>query len=91
MYLNCKLPYFDFMWYARNTQNLHIFLKIDNSSAFAAICKMGSTKSVKLDTIVLEIWEWVNFRNNWMAVTHIPDILNVEADVESRAHELKTE
>ena len=35
--------------------------------------------------------EWAIENNNWITATHIPGILNVEADAESRKNEIKTE
>jgi len=69
----------------------HILLKIDNTSAVASINKMGSTKSIEMDKIVHEIWDWALSKNNWISSTHIPGKLNVEADRESRETETRTE
>ena len=44
---------------------------------------MGSCKSVSCDTEVRKIWDWAIERNNFLTATHIPGILNVEADAES--------
>ena len=80
--------YVDWNLYAKNT---HIFIKIDNTSAVAAINKMGSVKSLSLDMEAHEIWNWAISKNNWISATHIPGILNVEADRESRECETRTE
>ena len=58
----------------------HILLKVDNTSAMSAINKMGSIRSLLMDWIVHMTWEWTISRNNWITVSHIPGILNIEAD-----------
>ena len=37
------------------------------------------------------IWEWILANNNWLSAAHIPGVLNVEADEESRKNESKIE
>ena len=74
-----------------DTQNTHILLKIDNTSAVSAINKMGSTRSIQMDDIVHSIWNWARERESWLTATHIPGIQNIEADKESRKSETRTE
>ena len=38
-----------------------------------------------------KIWDWAIERNNFLTATHIPGILNVETDAESREAERRTE
>ena len=52
---------------------------------------MGSSKSKSLNRAVQDIWEWALERDNWLTAAHIPGILNIEADEESRSNEVKTE
>ena len=68
----------------------HILILSDNTSV-GAINKMGSSKSASLDSTILDIWSWALERNNWLTCSHIPGILNEEADEESRKQELRTE
>ena len=44
-----------------------------------------------MDNIVHKIWNWATQNDNWITATHIPGILNVEADRESRDSEMRTE
>lgn len=74
-----------------DTFESHILIKIDNTSAVAGINKVGSTKSLGMDYVVHEIWDWAMARKKWITATHIPGILNVEADRESRETETRTE
>jgi len=68
-----------------------ILLKMDSTSAVACVNKMGSIKSIPMDRITHRIWEWAISKNNWIIATHIPGILNVDADRESRECECRTE
>ena len=51
---------------------------------------MGSNKKL-FDIVIRDIWEWVVSHNNWLSATHIPGVLNEEADAESRASDTRTE
>ena len=70
--------------------NQHILIHIDNTSAVAAINKMGSMVSVGMDVVVHEIWDWTQSTKNWVIATHIPRIFNIEADNESRVQGERT-
>ena len=74
-----------------NLVGTHILIKVDNTSAVSSINKMGSTKSLAMDRVVQEIWKYAIERRLWLTVTHIPGILNVEADKKSRNTETRTE
>eukprot|EP00794_Sanderia_malayensis_P004188 gene4188-4745_t len=45
---------------------------------------MGSSKSKECNKIIFAIWEWAISKNIWLSASHIPGILNVEADKQSR-------
>ena len=47
--------------------------------------------TISSDLEVRKIWEWATMRNNFITAAHIPGILNVEADAESRNSETRTE
>ena len=74
-----------------SVKDSHILLKLDNTSAVAAINKVDSTQSLDMDHVVHKIWHWVISKNNWLSATHIAGVLNEEADEESRQQELRTE
>ena len=52
--------------------------------------KQGSCNSVPCDTEVKKIWDWAIERNNFLTATHIPGILNVQADAELGEAETRT-
>ena len=55
-----------------------------------SVNNMGSCKS-SCDSEVRKIRGWSVTRNNFMTAAHIPGVMNVEADAESRSSETKTE
>ena len=52
---------------------------------------MGSTKSLPIDDEVKQIWSWAIERDNFISITHIPGVLNEEADEQSRKSEERSE
>jgi len=66
--------------------NIHIQLLMDNVTALTLINKMGGTKSRALTSLSHNLWQWCLQRQITVSATHIPGILNVNADRESRHH-----
>ena len=89
--LELKAALFALQSLCRDDKNCHILLKIDNTSAVACINKMGSVRSIEMDKVSQLIWSWACGRNNWVTATHIPGVLNIEADRESRECAERTE
>ena len=52
---------------------------------------MGSGKSLLCDREMRRIWSWATEKDVFITATHIPGILNVEADQGSRKSEIRTE
>ena len=63
---------------------MHVFLRLDNQSAISFINHKGGTRSSKLFNLVVQIWTWCLERQVTVHAEHIPGLLNVEADLESR-------
>ena len=72
-------------------RDMHIRLRIDNTSAVAVINHMGTNHSEQLNTLNNEIWEWCIARNLWISAGHIAGKSNVEADQASRQNRTATE
>ncbi len=89
--LEAKAVFFGLTSLCAEVVDSHIHLLIDNTSAVGAIKNMGSSKSPCLDREVKIIWDWAITRNNWLSASHIPGVLNVEADEESRSNETRLE
>ena len=89
--LELKAVLFGLQTLCNSVTSSHILVQVDNTSAVSAINKMGSIRSLEMDREVHKIWEWAQFNDNWVTATHIPGILNTEADKESRQQETRTE
>ena len=74
-----------------NTSNCCIKILSDNSTAVGCINNMGSCKSKDCNRETIQIWEWAIYRDIWLIASHIPGVLNVEADFESRRNETQLE
>ena len=72
--------------FAKDKTNIHIQLLMDNVTALTFINKMGGTTSRALASLSCDLWEWCLQRQITVSATHIPGILNVTADRESRYH-----
>lgn len=63
----------------------------DNTTAVCCINNMGSCRSLICNKVTLEIWDWAISQKNWLMASHIPGVLNEEADYESRKNETRLE
>lgn len=68
----------------KNKQNVHIHLKMDNTTAVTYVNKMGGTKSPILTNIAKDLWEYCLERKITLTAEHLPGSLNQTADWESR-------
>ena len=73
------------------SKNCHIKILSDNTTTVYCINNMGTLNSSKCNEITKSIWQWAIPRNNWLTATHIPGVLNTEADYESRKNNSGTE
>ena len=63
--------------------NVHVNLGVDNTTCVHYLNKQGGRKR-DLNEICRQIWGWAVERNIWLSASHVPGILNVEADTASR-------
>lgn len=89
--LELKAALFGLQSLCKNVRQAHILVLIDNTSAVASINKMGSLASIDMDDVVHSIWNWTLNNKNWLTASHIPGVLNTDADKESREQESRTE
>ena len=82
---------FGLMSLLRSSSYCDILVLSDSTTAVACINKFGSVRSIKCDRVAHEIWNWAIPRNIHISATHIPGILNVQADSESRDQAIHTE
>ena len=70
--------------FTKNKAQMRVRLLMDNTSAAHYINKMGGTKSLALASLAKNLWEWCLERHIILEAQHIPEVLNVDADRESR-------
>ena len=70
--------------FARDKRNIHIHLKMDNSTAVFYVNRMGGTRSPVLSNLAIQLWQWCLERNLSITAEHLPGVDNVVADEESR-------
>ena len=68
----------------KNKAVAHVKLLMDNTSAVAYINKMGGTHSQTLANLVVALWNWRLKHQIHVSAEHLPAVLNLRADRESR-------
>ena len=64
--------------------NVHVLVRIDNTTAVSYIKNMGGIKSRSCDHLAKHIWQWCMKRQIWLSAAHLPGRENVIADTKSR-------
>lgn len=77
--------------FCMNKRNVHVMVRIDNTTAVAYLNHMGGCKSTMCDKMSREIWQWCISRNIWVSAAHVPGRLNTIADERSRKFNDRTE
>ena len=70
--------------YCKELRDVHVLLRVDNTTAVAYLNNMGGVKSPNCNDAAKEIWKWCIQKHIWITASHIPGKLNVEADHRSR-------
>ncbi len=70
--------------FAKSKRDVHVRLRMDNTSAIAYINHMGGTRSQSLARSACQLWHWCLQRGITVSAEHLPGVQNVAADVESR-------
>ena len=78
-----KAAIFVLQSFCSDMYDVHIKLELDNTTAISYVNKMGG-KIPSLSKLAKELWFWARERQIWVSASHIPGILNVEADALSR-------
>ena len=77
--------------FCRNcTENSHVQVKTDNTTAKSYINAMGGIKSPECNMLAKKIWQWCIDRNIWLSAAYTPGSEN-PADFESRNYKENTE
>lgn len=77
--------------FCMNKRNVHVMVRIDNTTAVAYLNHMGGCKSTMCDKMSRDIWQWCISRNIWVSAAHVPGRLNTIADERSRKFNDRTE
>ena len=70
--------------FCNTDNNTHIQLQLDNTTAIAYLNNVGGTKSTKLKSLSIKIWEWCIQTSLWVSAVHFVEKLNQDADNKSR-------
>ena len=90
-YLETLAAGFGLKSYCSDMRNVHVQLRLDNTTAVSYINNMGGSKSIDCNEAAKDIWKWCIQRNIWLTAAHLPGKLNVEADHMSRKFNDRTE
>ena len=88
--LELKAAFLTLQSFCAGMHDVHIRLKMDNTTAVACVNKRGSTKK-QLFELIRIIFGWAANRNIQLSAEYLPGHLNVVADRESRTHNLDME
>ena len=77
--------------FARDRQDIHIHLRMDNTTAIAYVNHMGGTRSQTLSQAACKLWQWCLSRGITLSAEHLPGAVNTIADQESRTLRTSTE
>ena len=69
----------------------HVQVLTDNTCAVSYTSSMGGSRSPDCNDITKQSWMWCKENAVWISVSHIPVIMNTEADVLSRQFNDRTE
>lgn len=90
-FLEILAIFFALKSYKTKIKNKHVKIMTDNSTAVAYINNMGGSKSNDCNEISRQVWLWCINEGIWLTCSHIPGILNTEADKKSRVFNDRTE
>lgn len=83
-YLELLAAFFAVKAFAKDRQDAHILLKMDNRTAIFYVNRMGGTHSPALSDLAIQLWQWCLERKLVLSAEHLPGIDNHVADEESR-------
>ena len=83
-YLELLAAFFALKAFCLNCQRCTVQLQLDNSTAVTYINNMGGTKSLVLNELTIQMWEWSIKHSIWISAVHIAGASNHEADKKSR-------
>ena len=82
--LELKAVQFAVKSFFKDTSNVHVRIRSDNTTTVSYINKMGGIQSERCNEIAREICLYCKLRNIWISAEHLPGVNNSRADLESR-------
>ena len=70
--------------FTKGRKNIHVLLRMDNTTSIAYINRMGGTRSQTLSQTACDLWHWCLQRGITLSAVHLPGVLNSIADGASR-------
>ena len=83
-YLELKAILYGLQSFYDNVNDVIFSIKTDNTTAVAYVNRHGGTKSQLCNDVARAIWKWLQDRCSWAFASHIPGVLNDDADYCSR-------
>ena len=83
-FLELKAVFLALQTFITQQRGQHVMLLVDNTTAIAYLNHQGGTCSRKLSDLAIKIWGWALDSGLTLHAEHIPGVLNVAADRESR-------
>jgi len=68
-------------------RNVHVHLRMDNTSALTYVSKIGGSFSTRLTAVAYQIWDWCLQRQITLSPSHLPGLDNQVADQEYRSQQ----
>lgn len=89
--LELQACFFGLKTFSGHLHDVHVRLRIDNTTAIAYINRLGGTTNRDLSELARSIWQWAWSRRLHLSAEHIPGTENVLADEESRVFRCSAE
>ena len=70
--------------FTNGMSNIHVRVKMDNTTAIAYLNHMGNTRSQSLAQYALQLWQWCLQRGITISAKHLLGVKNIKADLELR-------
>lgn len=83
-YLEMVAVHFVLKSFYAHLEGKHVGVVINNTTAVTRLAHMGTSHSLLCNNLARLIWDWCIDHNIWLPTAHIPGIMNVLADKESR-------
>ena len=87
-YLELLAAFYALQTFAANAQNLHVQLKLDNSTAISYLSNMGGSKSDSLNSLARQLWEWCVTFCRWSGVLLMSLLIAVPPEVQINTHKI---